>query len=679
LIDGRGQRPYNRPVPYLKLVETASQRVFEIREDVAQLGRDPGIAVSFTGEAAKVVSVRHAELRQSRGLWHVTDLASRNGTFVNGERLSGTLPLKPGDTIRLGERGPALTVAATAEAMDATFPEHAVYTGPGPAATPDRPADARAYGVTLLAAGSGRRFEARGRRIRLGRGRECEVRPVESSDRVVSRVHAELMVGSGGGLSLRDVESRNGTYLNGERVSSDVPIRIGDKIMLGDGGPVLIVEGLGTLPSMPAAAPAKRSGVGQQTVVRLIGQALADAKEARRQGGRGSTAFVRAIADQVGQSSGRKIRWLATTIVVLVLLLAGAVWGVYRLLSTQVAQTEQAFRTSEDSARAEVERLRRELTEARAAAAPVSQVDSLRQQLESAQRVTRELGAALDRAQTALSQQLAAGEAHRVEAQRDVERLRGELAAAERRAPTPALIDSLRRAVTTAEANATNLEAKLRAVRGVDFASVAQQTQGAVGLITVRMGREYFDGTGFVVSSDGYLLTNWHVVADSLRAEPDTIWVTMADQSVARFADVVATSKERDLAVLKVRGYQGPHLATIDWKGTQARQGEPAALIGFPAGSGFARDRGSIVRTSMTAGILSRVTTDLVQFDGMTIGGSSGSPVVNADGAVISVHRAGLKQGPGFALSVPVRFAIPLLPAALRERLGLVLEPAPPD
>jgi hypothetical protein len=46
---------------------------------------------------------------------------------------------------------------------------------------------------------------------------------------------------------------------------------------------------------------------------------------------------------------------------------------------------------------------------------------------------------------------------------------------------------------------------------------------------------------------------------------------------------------------------------------------------------------------------------------------------------VISVHRAGLKQGPGFALSVPVRFAIPLLPAALRERLGLVLEPAPPD
>src|SRR6266498_915272 len=58
-------------------------------------------------------------------------------------------------------------------------------------------------------------------------------------------------------------------------------------------------------------------------------------------------------------------------------------------------------------------------------------------------------------------------------------------------------------------------------------------------------------------------------------------------------------------------------------------------------GSGFARDRTSIVRTSMTAGILSRVTADLIQFDAMTTGDSSRSPVFNTDGEVISVHRAG--------------------------------------
>jgi pSer/pThr/pTyr-binding forkhead associated (FHA) protein/S1-C subfamily serine protease len=660
-------------VPYLKLVEPASQRVTEIRDPVAVLGRDPGAAVPFTGPEAKVVSGRHAELRAAGGLWHLVDLASRNGTFLNGRRIADA-QLKIGDVIRLGESGPSLSVAAVGEGPDETIAEHAAFTpGSGPPAAAPVP-EVRAYGVTLLAADSGRRFEARGTRIRLGRGKECEIQPVAGDDRIVSRVHAELTVGPSGGLSLRDVGSRNGTLLNGEPITGAMPIRIGDKITLGPGGPVLIVEGLGTLPGIPAAAP-QRAGLGQQTVLNLIGHAIAEAKAERQRGGRGSTAFLKAVAQQVGQDSRRKIRWLTGLVVVLVLVLGGAVYGVYWLLSDEVQQTERARRTAEDSARAEVERLRRELADARASAAPAAQVDLLRAQLESAQRVTTELRAALDRAQAAVGQQLAAGEARRLEAQRDLERLRGDLSAAERRAPSAATMDSLRRAVSAAESRASSLDAKLRAVRGVDFATLAQQNQPAVGLITVRMGREYFDGTGFVISPDGYMLTNWHVVADTSHAEPDTMWVTMADQSLARLGDVVATSRERDLAVIRIRGYQGPHLTAIDWQGTQARQGEPAALIGFPAGSGFARDRASVVRTSMTAGILSRVTGDLVQFDGMTTGGSSGSPVFNADGAVISVHRAGLRQGPGFALSVPVRYAIPLLPAAVRERIGV---PPPP-
>ncbi len=71
----------------------------------------------------------------------------------------------------------------------------------------------------------------------------------------------------------------------------------------------------------------------------------------------------------------------------------------------------------------------------------------------------------------------------------------------------------------------------------------------------------------------------------------------------------------------------------------------------------------------MTAGIISRVTEELIQFDGMTLGGSSGSPVFNANGEVISIHRAGLPQAPGFALSVPLRHAIPIMPLALRQQL----------
>jgi len=659
-------------VPYIKLESSRpGQPVTEARQSPVRIGREAGSTIPFSGEAAKVVSTRHAELRFDGGAWVVVDLGSRNGTYLNGRRLGAAAPspLTVGDTIRLGESGPELRVAALAELPEATLAEHPAMEA--------KPAEVRAYGVTLLAAATGKRYEARGTRIRLGRGSECEVQPVEAGqgETIVSRVHAELTVGPSGGLVLRDAESKNGTYLNGERITRAMPVRLGDKIMLGQGGPVLLVEGMGTAPlkavPRPQAAAAPGGGLGQHTVIGLIGQALARAREEKKKGGRSTTAFMKAVAEEVGKDAGRKVRWLTALVILLVLLLGGGVYGVYWLLSRQAEHTEAALRTAEDSARVESERLRHELAEARAAAAPAAQVDSLRSQLEAAQARTTQLQASLDRAQHALGEQLAVGESRREEAQRDLQRMREQLAGAERRAPSQGLLDSLRRAVATAETQTATLDAKLRAIRATDFAGMAQQNQGAVGLITVALGGSYYDGTGFVISPDGYMLTNWHVVADSTHTQPDTIWVTMADQSLGRFADVVATSNERDVALIKIRGYQGGALTAIDWKGTKARQGEPAALIGYPAGSGFARDRASVVRTSMTAGILSRVTADLIQFDGMTTGGSSGSPVFNADGEVISVHRAGLRQGPGFALSVPVKYAIPLMPPELRQRLGL--------
>jgi len=432
------------------------------------------------------VSTRHAEIRVEGGAWVVADLGSRNGTYLNGRRLGpAALPVKIGDVIRLGESGPELRVVAVAEAQ---------------------PAEVRAYGVTLLSAATGKRFEARGTRIRLGRGSECEVQPVEAGqgETIVSRVHAELTVGPSGGLVLRDAESKNGTYLNGERITRAMPVRLGDKIMLGQGGPVLLVEGMGTAPLKAVPRP---KALGQQTVIGLIGQALAKARR--------PTDFMKAIAQEVGKDAGRKIRWLTALVVLLVLLLGGAVYGVYWLLSRQAEHTEQAVRTAEDSARAESERLRRELAEARAAAAPAAQVDLLRSQLEAAQERTTQLQAALDRAQHAMGEQLAVGESRREEAQRDLQRMRDQLAAAERRAPSQGLIDSLRRAVTAAETQTATLDAKMRAIRATDFAGMAQQNQGAVGLITVSLGGGYYDRTGVIISPDGYMLTNWHVVADS--------------------------------------------------------------------------------------------------------------------------------------------------------------------
>ena len=155
----------------------------------------------------------------------------------------------------------------------------------------DRPG-ARAYGITLLDAGTGRHYEARGVRIRIGRGHECEVQPVDAPESIVSRIHAELAVGPSGGLSLRDAGSKHGTFLNHEPVTTAVPVRLGDRMTLGRGGPTLIVEGLGTAPDMPVA---------------------------RRLG-----------------DSRRRLGWLLAVLVALALLLAGSLYGVYRLLSSRV-------------------------------------------------------------------------------------------------------------------------------------------------------------------------------------------------------------------------------------------------------------------------------------------------------------------------------------------------------
>src|SRR6266850_2613457 len=441
-----------------------------------RFGRDPDSSVVVRGEAARVASVRHAELRLENGTWLLADLASKNGTFRNVICVGTPTPVKQGDVIRLGESGPEYRVGTIGGQLEETLAEH-----PG-IHVPSREAEQRAYGVTLLMTTTGKRFEARGTRIRLGRGRECEVQPVESNDTIVSRVHAELTVGTRGGLVVRDADSKNGTYLNGERINKPMPVRLGDKIMLGQGGPVLLIEGMGTAPQKAVPRP---EGLGQKTVIGMIGDALAKAKDERKRGGRGTTAFMQAVREEVGKDARRKIRWLTGVVIIVVLLLGGGVYGVYWLLSQQVEQNKQALRTSEDSSRAESERLRRDLAAARAAAAPASEVETLRLQLVAAESRTAQLQAALDRAQQALGQQLAAGETRREEAQRDLQRMREQLAAAERRAPSQGLIDSLRRAVSTAEAQTVTLDAKLRAIRATDFAGMAQQNQGAVGLITV--------------------------------------------------------------------------------------------------------------------------------------------------------------------------------------------------
>jgi len=708
-------------MPFLRLRDLKSGEAHEFEKSTVRIGRDPASELPIGGEAAKVVSVAHLRLEHDGAAWWVEDLDSRNGTYLDGKRLAASSreKLNAGAVIGLGETGPRLKIEAVAgQALETTMretplgdatvaeqprmarpsaatvrmegldeaapppaapprppppprappPPAGAPRAPGPAGAPPPPQTLR---LVFREARTGESYEGTGGRLRIGRGQECEVQPVAMGDTAVSRVHAEIVLKPGGAVILRDARSRNGTFVNGKRLATEHPLKQGDRILLGEGGPELIVERLETPGAPPQARP------------KLAAAGIAPAAEAagrRSFGGKGATVFFKEMMAETDRRARGRIRWVVWSFVGLLVLATG---GLYLWSEARVRQTARALEAQQAAAQrtadslrqaalAEYEHLRIALDSARGNSAPAAVVESLRTALTQASSRTAALEASLQRAQASLDQQLAAGDSLRRLAQTDLQRLRGELSRASGDQVSSALLDSLRRALRGAEERANNIDQQLRAVKGVDLAAISQANQSAVGLVTAYLGAEAWDGSGFVITRSGYFLTNRHVAAPDGHAA-DSVTITLADQQVARRVAVVAVAPPSgpDLAVLKIPNYAGPYVAKADWTGTRARQGEPAALIGFPTGAGLAYDRTRTVRTSMSAGIFSKVTEDRIQFDGFTVGGSSGSPIFNANGEVVAVHAAGLREAAGLGLTVPIRLVIPLLPPDARAELGI--------
>jgi len=277
-----------------------------------------------------------------------------------------------------------------------------------------------------------------------------------------------------------------------------------------------------------------------------------------------------------------------------------------------------------------------------------------------------------------MNQQLAEGDVSRKKAEDDMTRLRAEVTRAQAGGDgSRAALDSLRNALKGAEARAVDIATQLRTVKNsnADLAQVAQLNQNAVGLVTMYADTSGAEGSGFAITPSGYFVTNRHVVTTDKGKIADSVFITMADQHYGNWlrADVIAIGEgaNQDIAVLKMRNYRGPYVKKVDWSSANARQGEPAALIGFPRGTMVALDSLDVVRTSMSAGIFSKVSASAIQFDGFSQGGSSGSPVFNATGEVVAVHFAGLKGAAGLGFAIPVSKVIGLLPSDAKGELGI--------
>jgi serine protease Do len=160
-------------------------------------------------------------------------------------------------------------------------------------------------------------------------------------------------------------------------------------------------------------------------------------------------------------------------------------------------------------------------------------------------------------------------------------------------------------------------------------------------------------GTGFVVSKDGYILTNNHVVADA-----DKVTVTLLDKR-SFDAKVIGRDPTTDVAVIKIDGENLP-VATLG-DDNNARVGQWVVAIGNPLGLDFTVTAGIIsAKGRPLTGLLGNrgyEITDYIQTDAAINPGNSGGPLVNIRGEVIGINSAiasstGFYAGYGFAIPV---------------------------
>lgn len=152
-------------------------------------------------------------------------------------------------------------------------------------------------------------------------------------------------------------------------------------------------------------------------------------------------------------------------------------------------------------------------------------------------------------------------------------------------------------------------------------------------------------GSGFVISDDGYILTNNHVIADA-----KDIFVTLVEGKEYK-AEVIGSDERTDIALIKVDATDLPAL-TIG-NPAELKKGQWVMAIGSPFG----------LDSTVTVGIVSAINRDtgeylpFIQTDVAVNPGNSGGPLLNLDGQVVGVNSQIVSRSGGFmgiSLAIPI-------------------------
>jgi len=190
--------------------------------------------------------------------------------------------------------------------------------------------------------------------------------------------------------------------------------------------------------------------------------------------------------------------------------------------------------------------------------------------------------------------------------------------------------------------------------------------------------RQQGEGSGVIVSPDGYIVTNNHVVDGATE-----LTVSMADKREMK-ARVIGTDAKTDIALIKVDARDLPHVVLGD--SSKVEVGDIALAMGNPFGLGQTVTMGIISATGR-GGLGIEDYEDFIQTDASINPGNSGGALVNTRGELIGINTAilsksGGNQGVGFAVPVDlVRHVMTQLRengAVTRARLGVYFQELTP-
>lgn len=194
---------------------------------------------------------------------------------------------------------------------------------------------------------------------------------------------------------------------------------------------------------------------------------------------------------------------------------------------------------------------------------------------------------------------------------------------------------------------------------------VANKVLPSVVSITIATPRGNGNGSGVILSSDGLILTNNHVVEPATQGAQ--LSVTFHDGRSAR-ARVVGLDPVTDLAVIRAEGVSGLTPAQLG-RSSELSVGQPVVAIGSPLGlsgtvtSGIVSALNRPVRTDDSSGDQTNTVIDAIQTDAAINPGNSGGALVNMAGQIVGINTAiatlGASMG-GQSGSIGVGFAIPI-------------------